>query len=192
MKQIDRDKLTNTFKECYSYNDICVKYYGYTNSKVLTKVRNFAFNNSLDTSHFDGKKYNRKYEIIEKNCPVCQKQFLTKKGHNREKVTCSHKCSNTYFRSGEDNGNWSEDRYTTTCFEYHDKKCMVCGETNIVAVHHYDANHENNKPENLVPMCPTHHQYMHSRFISLIKEKVDNYVIKWKQERKHGKLAESV
>lgn len=38
---------------------------------------------------------------------------------------------------------------------------------------------EDNDPKNLVPMCPTHHQYMHSRFKSLINEKVENYRKDW-------------
>lgn len=46
----------------------------------------------------------------------------------------------------------------------------------IVAVHHYDENHSNNDPKNLVPLCPTHHQYLHSRYAGLIKDKVNDYV----------------
>lgn len=46
---------------------------------------------------------------------------------------------------------------------------------NIVAVHHYDGNHDNNSPENLIPLCPTHHQYVHSRYKKLVQEKIDYY-----------------
>jgi hypothetical protein len=197
MIQIDREKLKIIFKECYSYNDVCLKHCGYSNGKAMSKMRNFAFNNAVDTSHFDNKNYTTKYELIEKVCPVCFKNFTTRKGHPREKETCSYGCSNTYFRSGEDNGGYKEIdeldskvKYVRICFNSHVKKCIICGEQNIVSVHHYDENHKNDEPSNLVPMCQTHHQYMHSRFAYLIKDKVDTYVINWKLE--HGKLAESV
>jgi hypothetical protein len=179
----DKEKLEAIIRDSSSYNDVSMKYHGYCNAKSTNQIRSFAFNNTIDTTHFDKSAKTRKYKVVEKVCPVCGTKFNTRKDHEKEKITCSHKCANTYFRSGEDNGNWSDDRYTTTCFAHHDKKCVICGEENIVAVHHYDGNHDNNKPENLVPMCPTHHQYMHSRFVVLIKEKVDSYVITWKSGR---------
>lgn len=67
-------------------------------------------------------------------------------------------------------------RHIGICFKNHAKECVVCGETKIVAVHHYNHDHEDNRPENLVPLCPTHHAYMHSRFKKLIEEKVRDYV----------------
>ena len=66
--------------------------------------------------------------------------------------------------------------YRSICFRDHKKECIICGEDNIVAVHHYDHNHSNNDPGNLVPLCPTHHQYVHSSFSDLVKEKIDSYV----------------
>ncbi len=111
-----------------------------------------------------------------KLCPVCESPIKNYK----TSTTCSYSCSNTLFRSGEDNPNWRRDSYVSTCFLYHTKQCVVCGETNIVAVHHYDKNKSNNDPRNLVPMCPTHHQYMHSRFRGLIKNTVDKYVSNFK------------
>ena len=42
-------------------------------------------------------------------------------------------------------------------------------------VHHFDHNHSNNDPTNLVPLCGTHHGYMHSRFRHLIEEQVNSY-----------------
>jgi len=66
--------------------------------------------------------------------------------------------------------------YRTLCFKHHKKECVVCGEDKIVAVHHYDHNHNNNNIENLIPLCPTHHQYMHSRHKDLIEKEVEEYV----------------
>lgn len=105
-----------------------------------------------------------------KICPVCKKKFRS------TAVTCSYGCSNTHFRSGSDHPNWKEESYRTTCFDSHEKKCVICGEDKIVAVHHFDENRENNSPENLIPLCPTHHQYWHSRYRYLIEEQVIKYI----------------
>jgi len=103
-------------------------------------------------------------------CPVCNKLF---KPHKNQ-VTCSKACSNTHFRSGVNHPAYNADNqnYRTLCFAHHPKKCIICGEDKIVAVHHYDENHENNDIKNLVPLCQTHHQYMHSRYKYLIEEQV--------------------
>lgn len=110
-----------------------------------------------------------------RKCPVCSTPI---KGSG---TTCSHACSNTYFRSGKNNGQWKEDVYRTTCFLHHDKQCVVCEESNIVAVHHFDENHQNNEPSNLIPLCPTHHQYMHSGFKHLIESQIEKYIENWRQ-----------
>lgn len=73
------------------------------------------------------------------------------------------------------------------CFDNHAKECVVCGENKIVAVHHYNNIHEDNRPENLVPLCPTHHAYMHSKYKKLIKQKVDEYVQYYIDEYTHKK-----
>jgi hypothetical protein len=106
-------------------------------------------------------------------CVVCGKPV---KGYKHSKGTCSRSCANKYFRSGEDNGNFRGTQYTTICFYHHKKECIVCGEDKIVAVHHNDHNHCNNDPENLIPLCPTHHQYIHSRYAGEVQPIIDKYV----------------
>lgn len=105
-----------------------------------------------------------------KTCPVCDKQYL------KEGRTCSYSCSNKLFRSGENNGNWKQDAYRTTCFKHHGKKCIVCGEEKIVTVHHINENHSDNRPENLIPLCPTHHQYVHSRYKNEVQPYIDKFL----------------
>ena len=124
-----------------------------------------------------------KYKMIIKTCPICGNNFETKSGHSREKTVCSHSCANTYFRSGKSNPNYKNDnelngvaKYVIICFRSHEKKCVCCNEKNIVEVHHYDGNKKNDNPENLIPLCPTHHRYWHSRFRHLVKPKVDKYI----------------
>lgn len=104
-----------------------------------------------------------------KVCPACKAEYTGKK------QTCSYACANRYFRKGMAFKNKIK-QYQTICFMHHKKECIICGETKIVAVHHYNEEHHDHRPENLVPMCPTHHQYMHSRYRVELQEKVDKYV----------------
>lgn len=154
------------------------------NGSGLRKVSNLI--KDYDTSHFDmywKQKNSFKYKPIKKICPVCQNPFETQKGIKKEKTTCSYSCSNTYFRSGVDNPNFkhglgktADASYRKICFAHHNKKCVICDENIIVEVHHYDGNHNNNEPKNLIPLCPTHHKYWHSRHRIMIKEKIDTYI----------------
>ena len=114
-------------------------------------------------------------------CPSCGNKFSVKR--YKKKVTCSNSCSNRHFRSGQNATNWKEDvdvGYRTVCFRHHEKKCVYCGEDKIVTVHHYDHNHDNNAPPNLIPLCPTHHQYVHSRYRYIVQPIIDEYIEKWK------------
>lgn len=119
--------------------------------------------------------------------------YVDKIGYQRrEKTTCSRSCSNTSFRSGKNNGNWKDIseydsrsktfilKYRRICFENHKHECVICGENKILDVHHLDQNKFNNSPENLVPLCPTHHQYWHSRYKQEIEEKIYNYINEFK------------
>ena len=120
-----------------------------------------------------------------KICERCEDEFVwtgREKTNSFEKAKyCSRSCSN-HRGSGLD---WAELRnteltqYKTICFAHHAKKCVVCDERNIIAVHHHNEDHYDNRPENLVPMCPTHHEYMHSSFRCLVEKIVDEYVRNW-------------
>lgn len=175
-----------------SINEVSLKYFGYVNTNTYFKIRTFILDNSVDISHFDklSNICKSKYEKIIKVCPICGNDFETKLGHPREKTVCSNSCANTFFRSGESHPNHKKDgdlngeiKYRTICFRHHEKKCVCCDEKNIVEAHHYDGNKKNNKPENFVPLCPTHHKYWHSRFRYVIKEKVDEYVKNFKKKQ---------
>ena len=113
---------------------------------------------------------------IEKNCVVCGSSFTVTSLVAKKQITCSYACSNKHFRTGENNGNWKQESYRSTCFLYHKKECVVCGENNIVEVHHLDGNSKNNLPKNLIPLCPTHHQYWHSKFKHLVVDKINQYI----------------
>ena len=162
-----------------------------TSIRDVVKKFNLPFNGTssteiskrLDAINFDKSilRVNKKkaYRVF-KVCPVCGKHFSYPRAE-KDKTCCSRSCANTYFRTGEDNPNYKGNRYTQLCFKHHEHKCIICGESNVVAVHHYDNNHYNDAIENLVPLCPTHHMYMHSKYIDLIKDRVDEYVNNFKQ-----------
>lgn len=183
LKKTTKKQFIEAVNVSNSYSNIARELgFGYYNSKMKKDIIKLLDFYDLEINFDRGKLY-RKYEIIEKSCPVCGKMFTTQKNHPKEKTTCGISCSNTYFRSGPDNPNWNEDgpaSYRSTCFHYHEKKCIICGEEKIVEVHHYDDNHHNHSIGNLVPMCPTHHQYMHSRYREEIEDKVDEYIKEWK------------
>lgn len=102
-----------------------------------------------------------------------EKQFPIK-----EKYFCSESCSHHRGVGIE----WSQKRnsslkkYRTICFAHHKKQCVICSESLIVEVHHLDENSQNNSPENLIPLCPTHHQYWHSRYKYLIQDNILDYI----------------
>lgn len=138
------------------------------------KFCNILRNRANIAKHENSCYLNPKNQVL---CAICStpiKLYKTAK-------TCSHSCSNKYFRTGPSNGNWKDDAYVTTCFHYHKKQCVICNETNIVTVHHLDENHQNNNPANLIPLCPTHHQYWHSRYKPLIENRVLQYINNWKK-----------
>ena len=136
---------------------------------------------------------------IRKNCQFCNKLFSAAGFINHEKycylnprilkkcakcgvvlkhplknTTCSKRCSNIHFARRK-----SALAYRTICFRFHKRKCCICDETLIVGVHHLDENNKNNDPSNLIPMCPTHHQYWHSKHKYLVEQKVLVYIKNW-------------
>lgn len=169
------ENYSELVKKCDSKAELC-RQIGFPVGTNYKRINNFIEKHKLNISHFDaGKTKMRRYDVVEKICPVCKKVFETRKGSNKEKITCSYSCSNTHFRTGEMNPNWKESSYRSTCFMYHNKECVVCKENKIVDVHHFDEDKKNNSPENLIPLCPTHHGYWHSRYKGEILDRVVEY-----------------
>ena len=42
------------------------------------------------------------------------------------------------------------------------QKCILCDFDKFVALHHLDQNKNNSSPENLIGLCPNHHQMLHT------------------------------
>jgi len=153
LKSLSDTEFIKLINNSYSKAEICqsldLTYSGISTNIIKTRM------NSLNLKF----KPKYKYKRITKTCPVCSNLFETYNGSKGEKQTCSYSCSNTYFRSGSNNGMYNKhsngsSHYRTKCFLYHKKECIICNENRIVAVHHIDKNHNNNSKENLIPLCP--------------------------------------
>ena len=117
-----------------------------------------------------------------KRCPICKEPIKDKLN-----TTCSQKCAQIFFRDMFDeiraNRNLGGYKlsYRTICFRYHKKECVICKEKLLIHVHHYNENKDDESPENLIPLCPTHHGYMHIKKLKLIlKERIDEYIKEFK------------
>ena len=177
-KLINSTNLEKVVSESYSKSEVLRSFNlsinGYT-MKMLIKILN---EKKICYTHFDeGKIKTRIYQRIVKKCPICEKEFEVKQGSKKEKTTCSKSCSNTYFRSQVNHGNYKngQSTYRINCFKYHKKKCVCCDEVKVVDVHHYDGNRNNNSPDNLIPLCPTHHKYWHSKYKKEVFVKINDY-----------------
>lgn len=168
---ITKQAFQKIVKESVSKSEVCRKLGIAGNGTGLRTVMELVNKHAVDISHFSHKaaidKFQRKYDLIIKSCPVCGNTFKTSKGHSREKTTCSHACSNTYFRSRENNPNWKAEKsewgYRKICFSKWKKQCIICGFDKVVDVHHFDHNHKNNDVNNLIPLCPNHHMMLHTK-----------------------------
>lgn len=185
MKNITDEQIINVVTTSKTLSECLKKLNLYDNSKIRTKLSQKINDLNIELLPNDSK---FKYKKIIKNCPICNNEFETQVNHPREKQTCSYSCSNTFFRSGINNGNHitnliiknpeytSNQLYRSLGIYCHGKECIICKENRIIEIHHYDFNHNNNEPQNLIPLCPTHHQLCHSKYYNDIKEQIDNYV----------------
>lgn len=141
---------------------------------------------------------NKQIEVI---CDFCGKSYMIKPSKLLQSKSGLHFCSRnckdnaqkivngfkeiqpSHYGYTKYNDYTPQNIYQRICFENHPHKCCVCGEEKIIAVHHYDGNHNNNEPSNLVPLCPTHHCYIHSKYKDEIIDKVNAYVEAFKNKQ---------
>lgn len=177
--KFDKDAFTQVVKECSSLKDLC-RYYerplsGYYTKLFQTWIEKFQ----CDTSHFYGKK-----DTVE--CAECGKRFEVNHAEAGQRKFCSLRCANQIVRGNalskpDDELVWSR-KHRIICFRYHPKKCVVCPEAFAVTVHHYNGNHNDDTPSNLVPICANHHIYLHSKEgNALVQPIVDRYVENFKR-----------
>jgi len=143
-----------------------------------------AKGNIARTERIKGKK-----KIFKVVCEICKCKFdveeYEKEFPKKEKYYCSRKCSNKVgalvrAENFKKNGTKSTFSYRTICFKHHGKKCIICPEEKMVCAHHINLIHNDNRPENLVPLCRNHHGYIHSKYKKEVFDKVQEYLkLKW-------------
>lgn len=172
------DNLSLILKEkdnCISLKQLC-KILGYSEHGRNTKVlKEFLSSNNIDISHFsnNGKPI---VDYVIKTCPQCLKEFQVKNNNKYSKqITCSHQCSNNYFKQAT-KSIVSTEQYALRAKKAGMNECCICGESNVLDIHHIDSNRDNNDFSNLVPLCPTHHAYIHRGKLDLIIDKLSFYL----------------
>lgn len=152
-----------------------------SNPKKLDSYKNIT---KSVAKYYDGELGELKeFNVI---CSACGCDFSVKeresKFPSKSEYFCSRKCANSVGGKAKAKKHHYDEvaHYTTVAWRHHEKKCVVCDERNIVAVHHLNENHNDNRPQNLIPLCPTHHHYVHSRYKYMVEDKINNYLlIKW-------------
>ncbi len=103
--------------------------------------------------------YRKNFWIREKKiCPKCKRLIYLK-----SKGLCAG-CYNTTYRL-EDQKARNQMRLYGLDYETYKKitqKCAICDFDKFVALHHLDQNKANNSEENLIGLCPNHHQMLHT------------------------------
>lgn len=158
----------------------------FCNKSFLAEVREVNRGNGKFCSLSCSSKSHKKEKVPNVECGTCGKGLYRTKSHIKASRSGFFFCNRECLRKAQRLDGIEEihpqhfnsnKNYRSICFRNHKKECVICGESNIVAVHHYDHNHSNNDPANLVPLCPTHHQYVHSKFADMVKEKIDSYIL---------------
>lgn len=157
---------------------------------LKSRQRHFC---SLECFH---KSTNKQIELV---CDFCKKTFYVKQSNVLKSRSGLHFCSRhckdeaqkikngfvkmhpSHYGKTKFTDYTPQHVYQRLCFDVHPHKCCVCGEEKIVAVHHYDGNHNNNDVCNLVPLCPTHHCYIHSKYKDEIINIIDKYIEQFKK-----------
>ena len=90
---------------------------------------------------------------------------------------CSQECKNIAQRIGGilviDHYKNGISSYREICFRTHGTVCVGCGydkHRDVLTAHHRDHDRSNNKPENLVPLCPTCHVEVHHGHRELVDQ----------------------
>ncbi len=115
-----------------------------------------------------------------KTCLKCNKEFVwtgrlkTKEYENAK--YCSRSCANNRSEWWDKNLK----HYRTVALKHWEEQCAICSFSKVVAIHHIDLDHSNNDPKNLIPLCPNHHEMVHSKWRFEVQPLIDELVrAKW-------------
>lgn len=175
-----KEEIKKIVAESFNVAEVLTKLGWHHNGGMRQKLKKMCEKYNIDTTHFDSRHYQRKYDIIVKICPECNKKFETKQGQSREKTCCSRNCSNKHFKHNKKQPleHRKEERiYRDLCFSFHKEECCLCGWNLSVDVHHVNENHDDNRIENMVPLCANHHRVIHmNEYKEKYQEQVQDYL----------------
>ena len=177
---LDKEQFILNVKKSKSIRDLCRTYRKPINGYYALFFKKWINKFSCDISHFYKEKSVRNGVKIEKHCQECGNSFFVISSKNKRKF-CSLFCANQKVRGCalpvlDEELIWDR-KHRTICFRYHKKECVVCGEKIAVTVHHFNENHKDDRPENLVPLCANHHIYIHSNESKkLVYDIVEKYI----------------
>ena len=101
----------------------------------------------------------------EYRCTECEKIIYRPKSWLQRNVEpfCSHSCRSINLNKRRISGRKASEleprNYRSFAFRLYGIRCAVCGyrDIRVLEVHHIDSNRSNNLAENLMVLCPTHH-----------------------------------
>lgn len=177
----EKEEFTTSIKNCFSLRDVCEHYKKPINGYYTKLFTQWINTFECDTSHFSNKKVTLK-------CIECESPFEVNPSKASERKFCSLKCANQKVRGRAlplpEDELVGERKHRAICFRYHKKECVVCKEKIAVTVHHYNENHSDDTPSNLVPICANHHIYLHSNEgRHLVIDTVNDYVTEFCKTR---------
>lgn len=151
--EFSRDQIEKLALESSNKTEFAEKL-GFTffNGKISKKITNLLLELNINVnleSFFKKRKSLIKYSLIKKICPICNNEFETLLGHPKEKSTCSHSCSNTYFSSVRHTEN-SKEKTSKSLITYFKNNpqchlttnCITCGKE--FKTTNWDINRNNN------------------------------------------------
>jgi len=136
----------------------------------------------LSSNNIEFKNHSQKTKELEsRSCVHCGKEFFVSVNNKEEYkvLTCSYACSGAYppFISNRVIAKVGEAKsYPIVAKRAGLSSCCICGESEVLDVHHLDEDRDNNEISNLVPLCPTHHAYLHRGKSELIFTKLIEYL----------------
>jgi hypothetical protein len=175
----NKSEFNSAVKECNSIRELCKWFNKPVNGYYAKLFNKWILKFECDTKHFYLNKAGKKLKLFCEN-PKCKKLFLVNVV-DKDRKFCSLLCANQKVRGRAlprpDEELICQNKHKVICFRYHKKECCICGIKNPVTVHHYNENHIDDRPENLVPICANHHILLHTKgFMKDIQPKVDDYV----------------
>tara|TARA_B110000858_G_C17356748_1_gene273467 strand:- start:91 stop:492 length:402 start_codon:yes stop_codon:yes gene_type:complete len=129
--------------------------------------------------------YNRAFGPLvkhKKNCVKCDKEYIIEARVKTKRYKNSKYCSRSCANNRQEWWNNNLKSYRKIAFRTWPKECAICGFDKIVAVHHIDEDKKNNNVKNLIPLCPNHHEMVHSKYANEILPKIKGLLVK----RDHG------